>query len=84
MRPGPRNPIIVFVDERDQIRRWIEAWDVAATRLEEIRRRELETLDPVKTLALLEEAFNDAIARNPPRPSSGLVEMQRLFAKLRQ
>jgi hypothetical protein len=72
------------VDEREKLRRWAKAWDEAGPQLEEIRRRELETLDPVKALALLEDAFNDAIRRNPPRPSSGLVEMQRLFAKLRE
>jgi hypothetical protein len=34
-------------------------------------------------LALLERAFNQAVRAQPPRLSSGMVEMQKDFARLR-
>ena len=39
--------------------------------------------DRMQVLALLEPAFNHAV-RTMPRPSSGMVEMQEWFAKLRK
>ena len=65
------------------IRRWVETWKQAGKELEAIRRREIAEADNVHVLELLEDAFNHA-AGMPPRPSSGLVEMQRYFAKLAQ
>ena len=52
--------------------------------LEAIRRREIREADNLKILALLESAFNHAVKSQPPRPSSGLIEMQQWFAKLRK
>jgi hypothetical protein len=72
------------MDEREQIRRWVKQWEAAAPRLEEIRRREIRELDTQRVLAILEPAFNHAVRTLPPRPSSGMVEMQRWFAKLRE
>ena len=70
------------MDEREMTRRWVETWKSAEPELEAIRHREMAAADNLKVLALLEDAFNHAIATMPPRPSSGLVEMQRYFAKL--
>jgi hypothetical protein len=47
-----------------------------------IRRREIREADNLKVLAMLVGAFNHALRTMPPRESSGLVEMQRLLAKL--
>jgi len=69
-------------EEAEKIRRWVETWKRAGPELEAIRRRELAETDPLKALALLEDAFNHATTL-PPRPSSGLVEMQKVLAKLR-
>ena len=72
------------MEERKMIRRWVETWEQAAPRLEAIRRREIRDADNLKVLATLEGAFNHAVRTLPPRPSSGLVEMQEWFAKLRR
>jgi hypothetical protein len=72
------------VDEREMMRRWVQTWKDAGPELEAIRRREIREADNVHVLALLEEAFNHAIRSLPPRPSSGMVQMQQYFAKLRQ
>ncbi|MGO4884530.1 MAG: hypothetical protein ACLP59_27480 [Bryobacteraceae bacterium] len=70
------------MDEREALRRWVETWKQAGPELEAIRRREIHDADNLKTLALLEDAFNHALRTAPLRPSSGLVEMQEWFAKL--
>ena len=72
------------MDEREMIRRWVEIWQQAGPRLEAIRRQEIREADNLKVLALLERAFNHAVHGQPPRPSSGMVEMQRYFARLRR
>ena len=64
------------------IRRWVETWKEAGPKLEAIRHREIREADNLKTLALLESAFNQALRAATPRPTSGLVEMQAWFAKL--
>ena len=69
------------MNEREALRRWAETWKEVAPRLEEIHRREIQEADNLRVLALLEEAFNQAL-KLPPRLSSGLVEMQKLLAKL--
>ena len=70
------------MDEGDKIRRWVETWKEAGPELEAIRRREVAEADNLRVLALLEDAFNHAVHSQPPRPSSGMVEMQRWLAKL--
>ncbi len=63
------------------IQRWVRTWKEAGPRLEAIRRREIREADNLKVLASLESAFNHALRSMPPRPTSGLVEMQKWLAK---
>ncbi len=67
----------------EEVRRWVAAWEEAAPKLEAIRREEIRRTDTLETLAALEGAFNHALRTRPMRPSSGMVEMQAAFAKLR-
>lgn len=66
------------------VRAWVGTWQKAGPELENLRSAELSTMDAPAAAALesLESAFNYAVHSLPPRPSSGLVEMQRYFAKL--
>lgn len=66
------------------IRRWVKHWQDAWPELEAIRRREICEADNLQVLTLLEPAFNQAVRSLPPRESSGMVEMQALFAKMRR
>ena len=66
-----------------QARRWVQTWQAAAPRLAEIRRRELRALDPFTTIALLCGQANYREAPRAPKPTSGLIEQQRLFARQR-
>jgi len=72
-------------DEADDLairRRWAETWRKAAPALEEIRRRELKLTD---TQEAIRQIFGDgALPDLPPASAtSGLVEQQALFARLR-
>jgi hypothetical protein len=73
------------MDEREMMRRWVETWKQAGPELEAIRREEIRQMEDSRPiLEALEPAFNQALRDLPPRPTSGMIEMQRLFAKLRQ
>jgi len=62
-------------------RRWVETWRLAGADLERIRRKELRELDTYRAIELLCGAADYSRPPRAPRPSSGLVEQQRLFAK---
>lgn len=65
-------------------RQWVKTWQDAAPRLEAIRRRELRELDVFAAIAALSSSASYLDGPRAARPSSGLVEQQRLFAKLRR
>jgi hypothetical protein len=64
-------------------RRWVNTWREAAPRLEAIRRRELRELDPFTAISSLCGPGDDHDPPRAPKPTSGLIDQQRLFAKLR-
>jgi len=70
--------------DEELIRRYVETWKEAAPLLDAIRHKEIREADNLKVLAILEGAFNHALRTLPPRPSSGIIEMQQCFAKLRR
>jgi hypothetical protein len=72
------------MEERDALRRWVETWKQAGPELDAIPRKEIEKINVFESLAALEGACNYATRTLPPRDSSGLVEMQKWFAKLRR
>jgi hypothetical protein len=62
---------------------FVDAWRVAGPALDAMRDRELvETPVPV-AMAQLEGMFVSAIHLKPLEPTSGLVEMQAVFARIR-
>ena len=69
--------------EHELIRRWVETWRRAGAELDEIRRRELESADTREAIRRL--YGSGALVRDlPPRTTSGLVDQQAWFAKLRR
>ena len=64
-------------------RRWVETWLRAGPLLEQIRRDELRALTP-EQIALAADALLEIGGALPvDRPTSGLVEQQRIFRKAR-
>lgn len=70
------------VDE--DMKNWGRIWKRNGPLLEEVWKEDLRKLDTAQALKNLEAAFNLAIKENPPSPTSGLVEMQRIFKRARQ
>ncbi len=70
--------------EKEMNRRWAQTWKEYGPELEKIRLREVRVEDNLLSLRLLAPAFDYAARTDPPDKSSGLVEMQRHFAKLRR
>jgi len=69
--------------EEKLIARWVETWRRAGPALEDIKRRELRSYDYQKNLPMLDGLLQWALDHATPRTSSGLVEQQRIFQKLR-
>jgi hypothetical protein len=70
--------------ENDAIRQWAQTWKEFGPELERMRLRGVRDEDNLLSLPILARAFNHATSSEPPGESSGLVEMQRHLAKLRQ
>lgn len=64
------------------IRQWVNIWQGAGAELKLIRARELRSIDTTAAVLSLSKAYQWA-AKRPPRPSSGLVEQQAIFLRLR-
>jgi hypothetical protein len=70
------------VTERELLRRWVETWRRAGQELEQLRQRELDVIDTQAAIrALFETAA--AVELPPAKPTSGLTEQQKYFARLR-
>jgi hypothetical protein len=70
--------------DRELLRQWVETWRRAGLELEEIRRREIESAD---TREAVRQIFgsSEALFLNLEAPTtSGLIEQQAWFAKLRR
>jgi hypothetical protein len=65
-------------------REWVEAWKRAAPELERFRREELRALDSYTAISLLSGPADYTVEPRAPKPTSGLIEQQRLFQKLRR
>jgi hypothetical protein len=71
-------------EQVEQGRRWVKAWQDAGPRLEAIRRRELRDLNAFDAIALLCGPADYTVPPRAPKPTSGLIDQQRLFARLRR
>ena len=70
-------------EERELMRRWVETWRRAGEELDEIRRRELQSTDTREAIRHL--YGSGALVQDlPRRTTSGLVEQQAWFARLRR
>lgn len=69
--------------EEQRVRRWIRNWEEAAPVLERLRNEAIRNSDTAAAIEQLSDAFESARLHYPPPPTSGLVEQQRWFARLR-
>jgi len=71
------------IQDRELMRRWVETWRRAGPELDEIRRHEIEAMDTAEAIRQLFGPMT-VIRDLPPRTTSGLIEQQAWFAKLRR
>ena len=67
----------------DEIKKWVQAWKRAGPALLAVKKAELRSLSTASALAELADHFAYALRTATPTISSGLVEQQRIFMKLR-
>jgi hypothetical protein len=70
--------------EKERVRQWIRNWEAAAPVLEELRAEQIRNSDTATAIEQLSDAFESARLHWTPPATSGLVEQQRLFARLRR
>jgi hypothetical protein len=69
--------------ERERLKQWVETWKRAGPELERIRREELRAFQYEKNMALIDSLLQVGCDHRVPRATSGLVEQQRRFRRLR-
>jgi hypothetical protein len=65
-------------------RDWARTWKTAASELDAIRRAEIKSAETATAIVALDDAFRSMLASHSTRPSSGFVEMQTFFRRLRR
>ncbi|HNS22849.1 MAG TPA: hypothetical protein PKH24_20285 [Sedimentisphaerales bacterium] len=65
------------------VHRWIENWRATGPVLESLRAEEIRNSDTAAAIEQLSDAFESARREWSAPATSGLVEQQRLFARLR-
>ena len=63
---------------------WVKHWQRIGPLLEEIRREELRNFKYEDHIELIDSLLELGCRMGPPRTTSGLVELQRLFQKARR
>jgi len=73
-----------LIDPNDPFTKaWVETWGKAGAKLEAIRRQELRSFVYEEHVQEIDDLLEIACRFARPRETSGLVEQQRLFQKLR-
>ncbi len=68
--------------ETDSLRSWANRWKETGKVLTALKQDEFRRADVSAIFLSLTDASEAALKAYPPKPTSGLVEMQRIFRKL--
>ena len=71
------------MQERRRMRQWVRNWQATGPVLERLRAEAIRNADTAAAIEQLSDAFESARRQCPPATTSGLVEQQRWFARLR-
>lgn len=72
------------VTERADVKRWVETWVRADPELQKVRDADIRAADTAGMIECSAGLFRDAVRSFPPQPTSGLIEQQFWFKRLRQ
>ena len=70
--------------EKQKIIKWINSWQNAGEALSKVKNKELRNYNYKKNEYMIDQMLQWACEHITPRLSSGLIEQQRLFKKLRK
>jgi len=71
--------------QRKEIEKWLETWERAGSALDRVKLNELRAGDYYhRNQKLLNEMLQYAFEHRQPRSTSGLIEQQKIFMKLKQ
>ena len=68
---------------KDEMQEYLRRWERVAEEEGRLRKREQQTIFLPDMIRMFNGAFNQVMKQLPPRTTSGLVEQQALFGKLR-
>ena len=68
-------------DERELAKRRVEAWITAGPLLQKVRDADIRTANTADAMRVFTGSATWGVINRPPRPTSGLIEQQRCFAK---
>jgi hypothetical protein len=71
-------------EQKARVLKWIKAWKEAGPVLEEVRAQEIRAADTVSAMEILDGMFTHAVQTTSMRESSGLIEQQEIFARVRR
>ena len=71
-------------EERARAKKCVDAWRRAGPELERMRRAEIRRTDTTRSIPAFDGLFEGAIRDFPAKPTSGLVEQQRCFHRLKR
>jgi hypothetical protein len=70
--------------EKERVRQWVRNWQVAGPVLKRLRDEAIANANTAEAIEMLSDAFESARLHWTPPTTSGLVEQQRWFARLRR
>jgi len=69
--------------DKQKIKKWVENWRSASIALEQIKYNEMRSFDYSQNLPFIEDMLQWAYDHSRLRSYSGMVEQQRVFAKIK-
>lgn len=70
-------------DNTEKLREWANTWRKTGKILDNINRQEMREASLPETILALSDACKSALLLHPPQPTSGLIEMQKVFRRLK-
>jgi len=70
--------------EKEALRAYVARWERAAPLLQQVRDADIRAADTAQSMKIFSGSATWAVTHRPAAPTSGLVEQQRWFMKLRQ
>jgi hypothetical protein len=71
-------------EEREKLREYVNRWKETGEFLEKLRRADAQKINICEEILSLSDASEAALEMYPAKPTSGMIEMQKLFMKLKK